>query len=311
MENNNNLFKKPSNITGLNTKFYEVDNKKSKSIKNVKTKNKFHLYNIKQKIDFIKNILKKPTLNQPYDGFAIQVNKYTIESLLQKSNEKENIAVFEKNKLCKNNYPLIKFLSNRRSKNNTNKLLIDILSTEYGKLTKEQENTIKYEKYKSKSFVKCINKNKYIINFKHLKNKILNREQSKDRNNIRCFLNDNNNIFKNIEKKDKLYLTQRNYKPKHLLKGLTPSLKHKNNRAETQRIYATLGFGETIKLDNHKAIKKNNEILLNRFIRKKYIAYKNDESDFLDNEIINDAIKLKRYNKIMSLNTNIVTIDYF
>ena len=310
MENNNNLLRGSSsfNITGINKKFYEIDEKKSKSIKNVRTINKFHLYNIKQKIEFIKNILKKPTLNQPYDGFAIQVNKYTIESLLQKSNEKENMTIFEKNKLCKNNYPLIKFLSNRKSKNNTNKLLIDILRTENGKLTKEQENTIKYEKYKSNSFLKDIIKNKNIINLKHLKNKLLIQKQSEDKNNIRRIINNNYTIFKNTEKKNKIYLTQRNKKSKYPIKNVKSSLKIKNNRPETQRIYTYLGFGETVKLDNHNAIKKNNEILFNRFIRKKYIAYKNDDSEFLDNKIINEASKLKYHNKIMPLNTNILTI---
>jgi len=80
-----------------------------------------------------------------------------------------------------------------------------------------------------------------------------------------------------------------------------------NNRSETQRAYPVLGIGETIRLDNHDAIRKNNNILLNRTIRKR-INYKNNEIDFINNEIIKDVSKLKLNNKIMSLTTRILTI---
>ena len=81
-----------------------------------------------------------------------------------------------------------------------------------------------------------------------------------------------------------------------------------NNRPETERAYSNLGLGETVRLDNHLASKKNNNILLNRFIRKNYLSLKNDNNDYLDNDIINDITKLKFNNKIMSLNTKLLTI---
>ena len=134
------LFKNSSNITGLSKKYNEEEiDKKKQPIKNLKSlKKKFYIYNIRDKVDSIKDLLNKPTEKLPYDGFAIQGNKFTTESLLQKSCEKEKISIFERNKLCKNNYPLIKFLSNRKTKNNSKKLLIEILSNDYGELTKAQ-----------------------------------------------------------------------------------------------------------------------------------------------------------------------------
>ena len=135
-KNKRDLFKSPSNITGL-SKLPSYSNLKINPIRKVQSLDKFITYDLHQKIAIIREMLNKPYKKQPFDGFAIQSNKYTIESLLHKSCEKEKITIFEKNKLCKNNYPLIKFLSNRKTKNNTKKLLIEILNTEKGELTKE------------------------------------------------------------------------------------------------------------------------------------------------------------------------------
>ena len=81
-----------------------------------------------------------------------------------------------------------------------------------------------------------------------------------------------------------------------------------NNRPETQRTYSYLGSGKTVSLDNHKACRKNNNILLNRIIRKKYLQLNNDEPDYIANEIINDISKLKLNNKVMPLSTKVLTI---
>ena len=244
----------------------------------------------------------------PYDGFAIQGNKCTIESLLHKSCEKEETTIFEKNKLCKNNYPLIKFLSNRKTKNNTKKLLIEILCTEYGELTKAQENTIKYEKYKDVSVNKTIN-NKNSFRNKNLSKRLLIPHLKGSTNQINRI---RNNYFNNDKEIKENYLTQRYYKNyKYKNKILLNNLKNifiNNNRAETQRVYSNLGFGKTVSLENHEASRANNEILLNRFIRKKYLNLKINEPDFIDNDIINKASKLKFNNNLRTLNTKILTI---
>lgn len=305
------LFKNSSNITGLSKKYNEEEiDKKKQPIKNLKSlKKKFYIYNIRDKVDSIKDLLNKPTEKLPYDGFAIQGNKFTTESLLQKSCEKEKISIFERNKLCKNNYPLIKFLSNRKTKNNSKKLLIEILSNDYGELTKAQENIIKYEKYKSKTEKQSIKE--YI-----LKDKSQNKLFKENEHYLNNKLNNYYNFLKNKEIKDKLYSTQKNhknteytnFKSKMISKSLKKAIYYINNRPETQRIYTNLGFGETVRLDNHAASIKNNEILLNRFIRKKYLNLKREGPDFINNEIINDISKLKFHNKIMPLNTKVLTI---
>ncbi len=318
-DNLENLFFKNSyNITGVSKNNNEYKhNSEINPIKQKKSiKNKYIYFNTTEKIDLIKKMLNKHPLKQPYDGFAIQGHKYTIESLLLKSFEKEKKVIFEKNKLCKNNYPLIKFLSNRKTRNNTKKLLIQMLSTECRELTKAQENTIKYQNYKPKSLREKINKN-------ILKNIYLYKSPKLNENNKNIIQYPSKliiyfNMMKNNEIKEKLYLTQRNNK-----NSIYASKKHKdlkinikglfnnntnNNRPETQRVYTNLGLGETVNLDNHEACKMNNNILLNRIIRKKYLKLKNDELDYIDNDIINDISKLKYHNKIMPLNTKVLTI---
>ena len=303
------LFKYYSNITGLSNKTEKIQN--NKSVKNVKLLgNEFKKYNFNKKKELIKILLNKPQIKLPYDGFAIQNNKCTIESLLQKSFQKEEISIVENNKLCKNNYPLIKFLSNKKTKNNTKKLLIEILCTEYGELTKAQENMIKYGKYKKKYFNKSIN-NKSVLKNKNVNEKLVIPQIIGNTNQI-------NNIRNNLINKDQIkekYLTPRFYKnseyknkrKKQFRKNLQIRFIN-NNRPDTQRIYSNLGFGETVRLDNHEASRINNEILLNRIVRKKYLNSKNNEPDYLDNEIINDASKLKFNNNLMLLNTKILTI---
>ena len=96
-----------------------------------------------------------------------------------------------------------------------------------------------------------------------------------------------------------------NTKSKFLTKNIK-KLINNNKKAEIDRSYANLGVGKTIRLDNHEAIKNNNNILLNRFIRKQYLSLKTD--NYLDNEIIIDISKLKINNKIMPLNTKLLTI---
>ena len=81
-----------------------------------------------------------------------------------------------------------------------------------------------------------------------------------------------------------------------------------NNRPETEAEYPILGYCETMRLDNHKNIKRNNDILLNRTLRRRYLNYKNKENDFIKNEILNDASKLKLNNKIMPLSSRIIAL---
>lgn len=321
-DNINELFKNSSNITGLskiasdyNIKPVRGNSNTFDANSNTKImKNKFINGEMNEKLELIKNMIKKHSFNQPYDGYAIKSKKFTIEYLLQKSIEKENKAIFEKNNLCKANYPLIKFLSNRRMKNRTKKLLLQMLNTEYGELTKEEKNTIKYESYKRK----FVNENNNNINRNILTKKLSQKnfrapKLKNDKNNFNLKRNDLYSFFKNYKIKQKINLTHKNFwnfslKNKNFDNNINELMIYNNNRPETERAYPNLGFGETVKLDYHEAIKKNNNILLNRIIRKKYMSPKGNETDYINNEIINDISKLKSNNKIMYLNTNMITI---
>lgn len=101
-----------------------------------------------EKLDFIRSLIKKPEDQKIYDGYACFRKKPTINYLLKKFDKRENKVIFEKQKLCKKPYPLIKFLSNRKSPNHSKHLITDMLSAEFNELTTQQKNDIKYKNYK-------------------------------------------------------------------------------------------------------------------------------------------------------------------
>ena len=290
---NNFIFKNSYNITRINSN-YNI-NHKNEPIENSKTNNYRIANNINDKINLIREMINKPFIKLPYDGFAIQCNRFTVEALIQKTYEKERISLFEQNKLCKNNYPLIKFLSNRKNKNNSKTLLIEMISTKYLELSKVLENIIKYKRYKQKS-----------LEIKNYNNKNL-------KNIPKLIKIKDNKFLRKNKSKDKAYLTQRikSYNKNKTVSKFALDLKNTfnyNNIPETERVYSCLGFGETVTLYNHRTSVKNNNILLNRFIRKNYLVSKKGKSDFLQNYIINDISKLKRHKKIMPLNTELLTL---
>ena len=101
-----------------------------------------------EKIDYIRSLIKKPEDQRLYDGYACFRKKPTINYLLRKFDKRENKVIFEKQKLCKKPYPLIKFLSNRKSPNHSKHLITDMLSAEFNELSTQQKNDIKYKNYK-------------------------------------------------------------------------------------------------------------------------------------------------------------------
>ena len=310
----NNFFKTSSNIEGflkLNNDFNIKPIKKTRIIiktnNNEQSKNNSINHKSKEKIKLIKSILNEPSIKQPYDGLAVQMKKDTTEYLLKKSCEKEKKVIFEKNKLLKSNYPLITILSNRKVNNNTNKLIRQILNSTYGKLKKSSKS---YDKNKQK--LSKVNKNifseKFLMKFKTPKSNKEKLFYSQKRINL-------NNYFDIINSKGKPNLTQRffnvnDYSSKNriLSKSLKELMINNNNRPETEGEYPILGYCETMRLDNHKNSKRNNDILLNRTLRRRYMNYKNNENDFIKNEILNDASKLKLNNKIMPLSSRIITL---
>ena len=101
-----------------------------------------------EKLDFIRSLIKKPEDRKIYDGYACFRKKPTINYLLRKFDKRENKTIFEEQKLCKKPYPLIKFLSNRKSPNRSKHLITDMLSAEFNELSIQQKNDIKYKNYK-------------------------------------------------------------------------------------------------------------------------------------------------------------------
>jgi hypothetical protein len=310
----NNFFKTSSNIEDfleLNNDYNIKPIKKAKIIikplNNEESRNKRINNKSKEKIKIIKSILNEPPIKQPYDGLAVEMKKDTTEYLLKKSLEKEKKVIFEKNKLLKSNYPLITILSNRKVNNNTSKLIRQILNSTYGKLKK---NSKSYEKNKQKLSKdnKIIFSEKLLMKFKTPKSKKEKIFYSQKRINL-------NNYFDIINSKGKPNLTQRFFnindyssKDRILSKSLKELINCNNNRPETEAEYPILGYCETMRLDNHKNSKRNNDILLNRTLRRRYMNYKNNEKDFIKNEILNDASKLKLNNKIMPLSSRIISL---
>ena len=308
------FFKTSSNIEGflkLNNDYNIKPIKKTKiifkPINNEESEKKSINNKSKDKVKLIKSILNEPSIKQPYDGLAVQMKKDTTEYLLKKSCEKEKKVIFEKNKLLKSNYPLIAFLSNRKVNNNTSKLIRQILNTTYGKLKKSSKSNEKNKQKLSKAN-KIIFSKKLLMKFKTPNTKKEKLYYSQKRINL-------NNYFDIINSKGKPNLTQRflninDYSSKNRIfsKSLKELMNFNNNRPETEGDYPILGYCETMRLDNHKNSKRNNDILLNRTLRKRYMNYKNNENDFIKNEILNDASKLKLNNKIMPLSHRIITL---
>ena len=161
---------RPKNYVTLNT-FSNVNKNYSTNQKEVKIDTK--------KLMNIKNLLSQPAYKNPFDYLSIKRKKCTIKYLIQKISQKENLVDFSENKLCNKNFPLLRVISNRKSFNNSKRLMIDLMTAEYGDLTKEQLNTIKYSEYKKTSILKP--KKKKIIK---RPNSLQNVFIEKSRNNI-------------------------------------------------------------------------------------------------------------------------------
>lgn len=101
-----------------------------------------------EKLIFIRSLIKRNEDQKLYDGYACFRKRPTINYLLKKFDKRENKVKFEDQKLCKKPYPLIKFLSNRKSPNHSKHLITDMLSAEFNELSIQQKNDIKYGKYK-------------------------------------------------------------------------------------------------------------------------------------------------------------------
>ena len=303
--NSNSLYKKLNiyNITGINEYKSKKNNYNNKNIKysftsnnsNINKTNISHMsnndlsdYNQNEaKMTFIKSLIKKPK-SKPYDGYACFRKKPSTNDLIKKFDSKENSTTFEENKLCKSPYPLIKFLSNRKTPNHSKELLIDILSAEQKQLSNEQNNDIKYKKYKKP------------IKLSHLKYPDINNTNFYRKINYSSEAKTNNHISKSrFPLVDKYIFNNYRYKNKissnrnifTCLSSKRPCYNNRRIKNSLIKVYC----GEEKNLTEHSTVLNNISILKND------IAKKLDSKNGQFNEILKDISVLKSNNHIMAI----------
>ena len=305
--NKNDFFKKinPYNITGIND--YENQNKSqnktnllplfSNSIISNKLPslpNEDFSQSIKdQKLSFIKNLIKKPK-DRPYDGYASFRKKPTINFLLKKFEIKEDFKIFEENKLCKIPYPLIKFISNRKSPNQSKELITDILSAELNDLSASQKNDIKYKNYKKPIKIRKLklaeryNNSYFSQRIKYYSN---NNHSSNKKDLDFPFLEKNNH--KRLRNKKIMIENSFNKENYSCLTADKPNPCYNDRRNKKKLIQSYCG-GDYMNLTEHSTLKNNISILKNDVAKK--LKYKNTKF----NDILKDISLLKENKHIMA-----------
>lgn len=243
-----------------------------------------------EKLDYIRSLIKKPENQRLYDGYACFRKKPTINYLLRKFDKRENKVIFEEQKLCKKPYPLIKFLSNRKSPNHSKHLITDMLSAEFNELSIQQKNDIKYKNYKKP--IKLAKLNYLGINSRtNIIGKITFCTEKKNR------IENNKIEFPSINK-----FTEEKFLPKENLK------KSLVNRNRNRNIYSCLTIRPVY---NDRNIKKSlmnsycgidNNLTEHMTVMNNISILKNDVAKKLDSEyddILKDISILKSNRHIM------------
>ena len=285
-KNKNNNYHKENYYTPFNSKYNKTD------VTPISNNEIFDYDEKDAKIIFIRNLIKKPS-NKPYDGYACFRKKPTINYLIKKFDLKENSIGLEENKLCKIPYPLIKFISNRKTPDHSKELMTDILGAELNKLSTEQKNDIKYKNYKkpvrlaSLRYPEISNNSNFFrkINYTSEIKKNRNRNNSQFPllekyifNNYRY--RNRNNINKSSENRD-------------IYSCLTTSRPCYNNRRIKKSLMKSY-CGEDTNLTEHSRVMNNISILKNDIAKK--IDSKNDKFE----KILKDISVLKSNNHIMA-----------
>ena len=222
----------------------------------------------------------------PYDGYACFRKRPTINYLLRKFDKKDNKTIFEKHKLCKKPYPLIKFLSNRKSPNHSKHLITDMLSAEFKELSIQQKNDINY-----KNYIKPINL--YKIKYPEINNKIniirkINFSEKKNKN-------ENNKIeFPLLNRyTEEKFLTKesspKNWQNRNIFSCLTIRPVYNDRRIKKSLMNSYCGVDTN--LTEHNTIMNNISILKNEVTRRLHSNY---------DDILKDISILKSNNHIMA-----------
>ena len=240
---------------------------------------------INEKLKIIRSYIKKPDDRKPYDGYACFRKKPTINYLIRKFDKKDKKIIFEEHKLCKKPYPLIKFLSNRKSPNHSKHLITDMLSAEFKELSIQQKNDIKYKNYKKPinlakiEYPEISNRTNFIrkINFSEKKSK-----------------NENNKIefpLLNRLTEDKFASnddSKKNWVNRNIYSCLTIRPVYNDRKIKKSLIKSYCGIDNN--LTEHNTVMNNITILKNEVTKKLHSKY---------DDILKDISILKSNNHIM------------
>lgn len=283
------------NITGIN----DINTKKEISSKDDTSKFNYitetpdsrretpELNEKNEKLKLIRSFIKKPDDQKPYDGYACFRKKPTINYLLRKFDKKDNKIIFEKHKLCKKPYPLIKFLSNRKSPNHSKHLITDMLSAEFNELSVQQRNDIKYKNYR-----KPINYSK--IEYPEINNRInvikkinFSEKKNKNENNKIEFPLLNRYTEEKFLSKDNS-ISKVNWPNKNVYSCLTIRPVYNDRKIKKSLMNSYCGIDNN--LTEHNTVMNNISILKNEVTKKLHSKY---------DDILKDISILKSNNHIM------------
>ena len=282
------------NLNDIKSNFFITGNKEEKYSRNKVNE----IYD--KKVKLVKDIIDSSIDNDVFDGYIVKNKRYTTFELINKISSTENSYSFEKNKLCKRPFPLLKFISSRKCKNNSNRLIANILLRERDILLNNQKQMIKHKlinktqqnmlykkfpiiKYKSHSisnnrnnnktnnlyflehYMNNSNNNKYIKTFQN--NSFTQKKGIKDYNirfkNIRKIKNSfNNGTLFNISNNnnDSNINNCDNFMENNQSKDIISKINLKNNNIAKF-------INKSINLESHNAISNNIEIINKRKFR--------------------------------------------
>ena len=338
-----NIFPHKSNITGL-AEMHLSQNIINENDKNYnlielspinKNSSKYNLLKGKEKINYIKKIIDNYSDNHPYDSFAVKRKKYTLGYLIRQFDLGEKPKNFKENEICKNPYPLLRCISNRKIGNHSSNLLVKILSLKDKKLSKKEEKEIKSSKYSKifhstfrelirKNIKNRSNLNPNINIIKYNKSILRNNLINSSRNGNFPFINkcmrnkyikDNkilykNNLFKSQTSTDFYRKSKRQLKSNYSLyiKNLSGNYffnKGSNSQKSKFKNEVETFKNKTVCLISYKNNMNNNTVInerLNNMIDEFFSIKRKVKYDRKLNELIRDVSHLKFNNQIMPLN---------
>ena len=255
----------------------------------------------------------KLPVDNPFDSLATAIVTSSVNYLIKKSTVKEKSASFEKNNLCKLHYPLIYFISNRKTSNNSKKLMENLINTDNAEITKMPKlpKTVinqtlsplnRTKKIKFNNYSDCLKKNDFNNRYS-----LSNEKYNKISASLKLSINNttNNSINQQSEQNNfKLYTPLSNKKDFYRTNNYNKKLRRENRLFCLKNFYnndrSYLLGNESVNLFNHRTNEKNKDILHTKYYRMRS-CLKNELRDNNFKTIIKDISLLKSNNRIMPL----------